>query len=485
MTRTSGICPTSQSRRRKSRAVVQERPGKNERTREYDRGKAETRRGRGGRSPAQGSVAGPDRGPSRGVPRMGSSYHHPALKQLKEQQARFAPRERRLEQIDRAEQLLGEIEAQQALSLRVPLLPDHGVPPGGGPALVLEGGDVRHDLRLFVEDLSATVGQPVEQAAEPVLTVDAVSRRFNVSPRTVTRWRRQGLVARRFVIDGRTKVGFLESSLSRFVEAHRDQVDRGTRFRQLTDAERDEIIRRARRMALVSQAGLVEIARRIARKMSRSTETVRSTLKAYDRDHPDRAIFPPATGPLDEEAKGADLPALPPGGLGRGPGRASSAGPGRASTASSTRCGPGGSSAPSSSSCPTRASTTPPPAPRSCGPMPEPADGKAPRRTKAPKGLPPYLADLYEVPLLSREQEVHLFRKMNYLKSLANQLRDQVDPAGRGPPTSTRSSGSRRRRWRSRTRSSAPTSGWSSRSPSGTSAPRTTSSSWSPTATCR
>ncbi|MBV8314016.1 MAG: sigma-70 family RNA polymerase sigma factor [Planctomycetaceae bacterium] len=62
------------------------------------------------------------------------------------------------------------------------------------------------------------------------------------------------------------------------------------------------------------------------------------------------------------------------------------------------------------------------------GPTPEPADGKAPRRTKAPKGLPPYLADLYDVPLLSREQEVHLFRKMNYLKSLANQLRDQVEP---------------------------------------------------------
>ena len=61
-------------------------------------------------------------------------------------------------------------------------------------------------------------------------------------------------------------------------------------------------------------------------------------------------------------------------------------------------------------------------------PTPGPADGKAPRRTKAPKGLPPYLADLDDVPLLSREQEVHLFRKMNYLKSLANQLRDQVEP---------------------------------------------------------
>ena len=61
--------------------------------------------------------------------------------------------------------------------------------------------------------------------------------------------------------------------------------------------------------------------------------------------------------------------------------------------------------------------------------MPEPADGKAPRRPKAPKGLPPYLASLYEVPLLDREQEMHLFRKMNYLKYQAHQIRSKVDPS--------------------------------------------------------
>ena len=54
------------------------------------------------------------------------------------------------------------------------------------------------------------------------------------------------------MIDRRTPDGFLESSLQRFVTAHRTpQVERGTRFRQLTEAEREEIIRRARRMALV------------------------------------------------------------------------------------------------------------------------------------------------------------------------------------------------------------------------------------------
>ena len=57
-----------------------------------------------------------------------------------------------------------------------------------------------------------------------------------------------------------------------------------------------------------------------------------------------------------------------------------------------------------------------------------PADGKSPRKIKSPEGVPPYLASLYDVPLLSREQEAHLFRKMNFLKYRALKLRDPIDP---------------------------------------------------------
>ena len=42
--------------------------------------------------------------------------------------------------------------------------------------------------------------------------------------------------------------------------------------------------------------------------------------------------------------------------------------------------------------------------------------------------LPPYLASLYETPLLTREQERHLFRKFNYLKYRAASLREKLNP---------------------------------------------------------
>ena len=61
-------------------------------------------------------------------------------------------------------------------------------------------------------------------------------------------------------------------------------------------------------------------------------------------------------------------------------------------------------------------------------PTPELPGGKAARKVRAPEGLPPYLADLYDAGLLNREQEAHLFRKMNYLKHKATHLRGAIDP---------------------------------------------------------
>jgi RNA polymerase primary sigma factor/RNA polymerase sigma factor len=59
------------------------------------------------------------------------------------------------------------------------------------------------------------------------------------------------------------------------------------------------------------------------------------------------------------------------------------------------------------------------------GPLPE--SDLPMKKPRLPNGLPPYLASLYEVPLLTRVQEMHLFRKMNYLKYKACALRAQLD----------------------------------------------------------
>ncbi len=63
-------------------------------------------------------------------------------------------------------------------------------------------------------------------------------------------------------------------------------------------------------------------------------------------------------------------------------------------------------------------------------PMPVSSGRSSASRIKPPAGLPPYLASLYgDGTLLNREQEAHLFRKMNYLKFRALKIRERLDPA--------------------------------------------------------
>ena len=105
-----------------------------------------------------------------------------------------------------------------------------------------------------------------------------------------------------------------------------------------------------------------------------------------------------------------------------------SAGPARASTASSTRCAPHESwncrwttsITSSSPACVRRRGRA-----RSWARRPKTISPT--KKPRLPSGLPAYMASLYEVPLLTREQEAHLFRKMNYLKYQASKLRETLD----------------------------------------------------------
>jgi RNA polymerase primary sigma factor len=61
--------------------------------------------------------------------------------------------------------------------------------------------------------------------------------------------------------------------------------------------------------------------------------------------------------------------------------------------------------------------------------MPAFSVGQDVPRVKAPAGVSPLLADVYGDPLLTREQEAHLFRKMNFLKHQSARLKSAVNPA--------------------------------------------------------
>ena len=217
-------------------------------------------------------------------------------------QMEFTPTEARAAQVAAAEQLLHAIEPGKAYPLDFITFKITGFHPKDAQLDQLAGIALQHDLGLLIERVSETLDVDTTALSEPVLMIEDVTQRFNVTSKTIQRWRRRGLPARRFVFpDGKRRVGFLISSVERFFATHRDQVSRGTNFSQVDDAERDEILRRARRLAGQCQCCVTEISRRIARKLNRSPATILHTIRKHDQENAAQAIFTQAPLPITED----------------------------------------------------------------------------------------------------------------------------------------------------------------------------------------
>lgn len=358
---------------------------------------------------------------------MTMTFKHPALKELTDQQVRFAPPARRLDQLSRAEMLLGEIDPNKDYPYQFICFRVTEFRPDAYPDLLLNGEDVIHDLHLFISELASSLpAMPVEEVSEPVYTLEEISKRLNVTTKTINRWRKRGLIGVPVMMGGRRHVGFLPSLVDPFLTANKVRVEKSAKFTQLTDEEKDEILRRASRMSRVGSGSLTEISRRIARRLGRSPETVRYTIKNFDKEHPEQALFPELTGPFDQDTKQTIYSSYR-----RGISVEILAKRFQRTRSSMYRvineiraqrllalpldyiANPAFEDVAQEISI--------------LADMPGLAEYEAQRRSmKVPKDAPPELASLYEVPLLNKEQEQHLFRKMNFLKHQAKTLLDAM-----------------------------------------------------------
>jgi RNA polymerase sigma factor (sigma-70 family) len=345
-------------------------------------------------------------------------------------QMEFTPQDTRAAQIAAAENLLHEIDPDKGYPPDFVVFRITGYHPRDVSTDLLTGIALQHDLGLLIERVSDSLNVRTTAIDEPVLAIDDVTERFGVTSKTVQRWRRKGLPARRFLFpDGKRRVGFLLSSVERFFSVKREQVERGADFSQVDDATRDQIIRRAARLATGCRCCVQEITRRIARKLDRSPLVVLHTIKKHDQEYPAAAIFPQAPEAVGDEERGRIV-------------RAFRRGAGVSSLANHTG------------------------QPRSAiyrivleervaklnkrkvkfidDPLYHEDDAEqlidaiasqeelaAPRgadENRVPRDLPPYLADLYRTPLLTPTRERALFLKFNFHKMQFVQSRRKLDP---------------------------------------------------------
>ena len=111
---------------------------------------------------------------------MQREYQTPELRELRDQQIRFAPRIKKLQQVEAAERLIAEIDGEKAYPYEYVCFRVTGFRPAEAVSAKIVGEDLRHDLRLFVEDLSDSADMAAENIGEQVVTVEELSTQFNV-----------------------------------------------------------------------------------------------------------------------------------------------------------------------------------------------------------------------------------------------------------------------------------------------------------------
>lgn len=342
-------------------------------------------------------------------------------------QLTLSPRRMRPAQIGGIERLLGLIEPDRAYPYDFVCfhITEYRRRGQAGGAMI-PGSALIRDLITMAEAITRTAQFPCAELGEPCLTHDEVTERLGVSKKTVRRWRPRGLLGFWVIFgDGSSGLAFLTRSVDRFVRQHKGLVARGAAFKQLTPAERREIVERARAILARKRLKMHVVSRMIAAETDRAVETIRYTLRKYDRA--------PGHAPLFDRGGDVQLDDRHRAMVDR-----HRAGESVAQLADSFACSAESVRAVLREVRVREWKANPPvhihnelfDAP-GAGAMildvPEPAGAGNPL-PRPPHDLPAYLQSLYRVPLLTAEQEADLFRRYNYLKFKAGRAIKRIDP---------------------------------------------------------
>lgn len=208
-------------------------------------------------------------------------------------QIRFTPEAKRRRELAAAEKLYALIDPKKQypydfVCFHITGFHSHN----GDDDELIDGSDLRDDLYVFISKLSGKLATPVSAASERIYTAEELATKFNVSTKTVSRWRKRGMLARKFIFaDGGRRFGFPESTVEKFAREHLKLVAEAGTFQRLTDKHRQQIVRQARSLAAKTSLSRYQITRQIAEKMEIAQETARYTLREYERQHPDKPVF--------------------------------------------------------------------------------------------------------------------------------------------------------------------------------------------------
>jgi RNA polymerase primary sigma factor len=228
---------------------------------------------------------------------------NPHIAQLQMQLKFTAPKKRR-EFLRAAEQLLDIIEPDKQYPFDFICFKITGYHPKGLPQELINGRDLADDLSLFLWKLSGQVDDLVSEQPEEVYTIEQLAEKLSVSTKTISRWRRLGLRARKYTFDdGSKRLAVSQTSLDKFMAQNRDVADRATAYSRLDENRKSAVIALVKKLAAQGQVTRQEAIAQIAESTGRSRETIRTIIKRYERSNRQKKLFRSYLKPLDSASK--------------------------------------------------------------------------------------------------------------------------------------------------------------------------------------
>jgi RNA polymerase sigma factor (sigma-70 family) len=354
-------------------------------------------------------------------------------------QLKFTPAKHRRKQLDAAEKLFAIIEPHKEYPFDFVCFKITGYhPKGPAKQQLVKGDELLEDLQIFISKLSGRFAPPVAAHSQKVYTIEELAEQFGVSTKTIERWRKRGLIARKFIFnDGVKRLGVLQPTVDKFVEQNPHLVANARIFKRLTNRQKQQIVKQASRLAAKTTLSRYQIINQICAKTGNAHETIRYILLNYEKSHPDKAIFKKPSG-IISPAQAAELYKLYKQGirvaeLMRRFDRCRSSiyrivNQRRAKAlltrkiefiASDEFLEPDAREKILPKSAPPQTSS------QAC--VERGADYLV--RRPADSGFPEYLQALKDTPMLNRQRELELFRRYNYLKYLADKFRATIKPS--------------------------------------------------------
>jgi RNA polymerase primary sigma factor len=223
-------------------------------------------------------------------------------------QLRFTPEKKRRKQLDAAEKLVTIIEKDKEYPYEFVCFRITGFQPKSDfESELIKGDELLEDLRIFISKLSGKLARPASEHGQKIYTIEELAKNLGVSTKTIYRWRKQGLVARKYVFDdGIRRFGLLQSVVDEFLAAHPDLAGKAKNFSRLTYQQKQQIIKQAIRLAAGTKLSRYQIIDKISKKTGKCHETIRYTLLNYEKANPGKTIFKKPTGAI-EPAQAAEI----------------------------------------------------------------------------------------------------------------------------------------------------------------------------------